>query len=246
MKKTLLKIIKWTCLLAFVVALIGVTVVTVKGYTLYKDTMAGVDLEEVFHSYESQENYIHIDQVSKTFTDALVAVEDHRFYQHKGLDEVAFLRAVIRNISEQSYAAGGSTITQQLSKNLFFSFDKNLERKIAELIVAKKIEKTFSKDEILEMYINVIYYGDGYVGIEAAAQGYFAKTAADLSYGESIILAGLPQAPSVYALREHLDRGIERGYDVVAAMIQRGYITEGQAEIMIEELKAVSVKALQP
>lgn len=239
-------IIKWIIILSLLSGLAFVGVKTFQGYNLYKETMDEVNLNEVFLSYQSQEGYVTLEEISPLFLDALVAVEDHRFYEHNGLDEIAFFRAVLRNLSEKSYAAGGSTITQQLSKNLFFTFDKTLERKIAELIVAKKIENTFEKKEILEMYVNIIYYGDGYVGIEEAAQGYFSKSALNLSSGESVILAGLPQAPSVYALRSHLERGINRGYDVINAMVEKGFIAEYQRALIQEELKNVKVKAIKP
>lgn len=244
MKRKIITLVKWMIFLSILSGLTFVSIKTFQGYNLYKKTMDEVNLNEVFLAYQSQEGYVTLEEISPFFLDALVAVEDHRFYEHTGFDEIAFFRAVLRNISEKSYAAGGSTITQQLSKNLFFTFDKTLERKIAELIVAKKIEKTFEKNDILEMYVNIIYYGDGYVGIEAASQGYFRKSALSLSNGESIILAGLPQAPSIYALRQHLERGISRGDDVINAMVEKDFITEHQRALIEEELR--NVKVIEP
>lgn len=243
--KKIKKILKFTLIGIFLVLLIAISFVSIKiyqGYNLYQEVMEGIDLQEVFEDKQGEADYISLEEVAPTFLNALIAVEDHRFFEHNGLDHVSFLRAVMRNISEKSFAAGGSTITQQLSKNLFFSFDKTLERKIAELIVARKIEDTFDKHEILEMYINVIYYGEGYVGIKQASEGYFNKEALELSQSESVLLAGLPQAPSVYALRTNLDRGIQRASSVVAALIEHGYITQAQGEVIIMQLEEVTVE----
>jgi membrane peptidoglycan carboxypeptidase len=240
--KKIIKIILLSLLLVILVGMSFVLIKSFQGYSLYKEVMTDVDLEEVFIQKQEEEDYTLLEDVSPTFLNALIAVEDHRFFEHKGLDHVAFLRAVMRNISEQSFAAGGSTITQQLSKNLFFSFDKTLERKIAELIVARKIEDTFNKHEILEMYINVIYYGEGYIGIKQASEGYFNKGPLELSQSESVLLAGLPQAPSVYALRTNLNRGIERASSVVLALMEHGYITEAQGQLIILQLESVVVQ----
>jgi len=242
MKRKIILTIKIILLSLVVLGLAFAGITGVKGYSLYKDTMDGVDLQNTFDHYRSQEGYVSLDQISPTFLDALVAVEDHRFYEHGGFDEVAFLRAVMRNLSEKSYAAGGSTITQQLSKNLFFSFEKTLERKIAELIVAKQIEDEFSKEDILELYVNIIYYGDSFEGIYDASWGYFKKDPIDLTVGESVVLAGLPQAPSLYALGEHKENGIKRAYAVIDALIERGYIQADQREQYIESVENIQVK----
>lgn len=218
----------------------GVTIYN--GYQLYEETMTGVDIEAVFDSYQADEDYVSLENIPSMFIDALVAVEDHRFMEHSGFDFVSFGRAVVRNVLEQDYAAGGSTITQQLSKNLFFSFDKTLERKVAELIVAKKIEKMYEKDEILEMYINIIYFGDGYVGIKQASQGYFNKAPVDLSDAECILLAGLPQAPSIYAMYEHFDRAVERSEDVLAAMVTHDVILISQKQALYEKIQTIKIQ----
>lgn len=214
-----------------------------KGYKMYLETMDDVDIEEVVEAVRSRENYVKIDQLPSHLLNALIAVEDHRFMTHDGFDVMSFGRAVIRNIQENEFAAGGSTITQQLSKNLFFSFEKKMERKVAELIVAKHLESLYEKDEILELYINVIYYGNGFENIYDASMGYFNKHPKDLTNAEATLLAGLPQAPSTYALIEHFDRGVERGLMVIDAMIDHGYMTETHGEALKLELKNVKLQA---
>ncbi|MBN2794513.1 MAG: transglycosylase domain-containing protein [Clostridia bacterium] len=213
-----------------------------KGFELYQETMDGVVIGEVFLSYESQEDYVTLENIPSMFLDALIAVEDHRFMDHKGFDIVSFGRAVMRNIMEKEYAAGGSTITQQLAKNLFFSFDKTLERKVAELIVAKEIEKAFDKDTILEMYVNIIYFGDGYTGIKQASEGYFQKDPADLTDEESILLAGLPQAPSLYAMYEHFDRAVARSEDVLFAMVTHKYLLESEKDALYKKIQTIKIQ----
>ena len=213
-----------------------------KGYKMYQETMADVDIEEVVEAVRARESYVTIDLLPSHLLNAVIAVEDHRFMKHNGFDIMSFGRAVIRNIQENEFAAGGSTITQQLSKNLFFSFEKKMERKVAELIVAKQLESLYEKDEILELYINVIYYGDGFENIYDASMGYFNKHPKDLTDAEATLLAGLPQAPSLYALIEHFDRGVERSIQVIDAMIEHGYITESSGETLKLELKNVKLQ----
>lgn len=213
-----------------------------KGYKMYQETMDDVDIEEVVEAVRARENYVTIDLLPSHLLNAVIAVEDHRFMTHDGFSIMSFGRAVIRNIQENEFAAGGSTITQQLSKNLFFSFEKKMERKVAELIVAKQLESLYEKDEILELYINVIYYGEGFENIYDASMGYFNKHPKDLTNAEATLLAGLPQAPSSYALIEHFDRGVERGLQVIDAMMEHGYMTEKSGEALKLELKNVKLQ----
>jgi membrane peptidoglycan carboxypeptidase len=212
------------------------------GYKLYEETMENVSIEDVIETVKAHENYVSIDELPNHLLNAVIAVEDHRFMRHNGFDIMSFGRAILRNVQESDYAAGGSTITQQLAKNLFFSFDKKMERKVAELIVAKQLEALYEKDEILEVYINIIYYGDGFENVYDASMGYFGKEPKDLTHAEATLLSGLPQAPSSYALFENFDKGVERGCQVVDAMIEHGYLTESEGKILEEELKKVKLQ----
>lgn len=213
-----------------------------KGYKLYNETMEDVLISDVVESVRQRETYITIDVLPSHLLNAVIAVEDHRFMRHSGFDIMSFGRAILRNIKENDYAAGGSTITQQLAKNLFFSFDKKMERKVAELMVAKQIEALYEKDEILELYINIIYYGDGFENINDASMGYFSKHPKELTDAECTLLAGLPQAPSSYALIEHFDKGVERAFQVVDAMVEHGYLTVNEGVKLKEDVKKVKLQ----
>jgi len=157
---------------------------------------------------------------------ATLAVEDSNFYYHFGLDPKAIVRAMIKNIQAGRIVEGGSTITQQLAKTLFLSFKKNIERKIREAILAVRMELVFTKDDILEMYLNQIYYGHGSYGVEAAARTYFGKTIADLSITEYATLAGLPKAPNHYSPYKNLEKALRRRDHVIHRMALLGFISE--------------------
>ena len=161
---------------------------------------------------------------------AVVAVEDHRFYKHFGIDIIAIGRATFNDLRAFSFVEGGSTITQQLAKNQYFTQEKKITRKIAETMLAFKLEKEYEKDEILELYINTIYFGNGYYGIKEASMGYFGKLPKDLTDSECIMLAGIPNAPSVYALTENPDLAKQRQKQVIAKMIRHKALTEEEAK----------------
>ncbi|MBQ3389943.1 MAG: transglycosylase domain-containing protein [Firmicutes bacterium] len=203
------------------------------GYGLYKDTLENEDLISRVTRVEWSEDYIPLQYVSDYFKDAIVSVEDPKFYEHEGVDLKAIIRALKVDLERKEYAQGGSSITQQVAKNLCFSGDKNLPRKIAELLVARDLEKLYTKDEILELYLNVIYFGDGFTGIGPASWGYYGISPMDMDFNQSTLLAGVPQAPSRYALTKHMDRAIQRQKIVVQAMIDNGVITEQEvAELL--------------
>ena len=198
------KIIKRVILLLILIASIFICVIIFKGVKLYNKTMENVVISEVVFEKRKSKNYVCKEEISDDFLKIIVALEDHRFYKHSGFDIISFGRAIGRNISQGKFAAGGSTITQQLAKNLFFSFEKKLERKVAEYLVAKDLEALLEKDDILELYVNVIYYGDHNTGILEACKSYFNILPSELTIAQSVLLAGLPQAPSAYALSLHL------------------------------------------
>ncbi len=163
-------------------------------------------------------DYTPLNQVPEDFTNALIAVEDHKFYKHHGFDVVGIARAYLTNLKDGTITQGGSTITQQLAKNLFLSSDRTYTRKIKELFLAMKLEKLFTKDEILEMYINVIYYGSDAYGIQAASHTYYNKEASELSRQECAMLAGLLQAPSIYNPKVNPALATERQETVLLLM----------------------------
>ena len=156
------------------------------------------------------------------------------FYDHGGVDPIAIGRAVWVNLRTGSLAEGGSTLTQQLAKNLYFTQEKKFSRKVAEVFVAWELERRYDKGEILELYINTIYYGEGYYGIYQASQGYFGKAPADMTDYECTLLAGVPNAPSVYAPTVNPDLAAQRQRQVVDSLVDAGYITAGRAEEILQ------------
>lgn len=192
------------------------------GYVGYKDKIEEIPLEEKVKTIQQDPDYVTLDQIDDQFLNAIVATEDRRFYNHGAIDIISLTRAVLTNLVEGKVVQGGSTITQQLAKNMYFSSDKTLMRKIEELFMAFHLEKDYNKEEILEMYVNIIYYGDGHIGIKEACEGYFDKNPKDLSFDEATLLAGLPQAPSRYALSTNYPEAKKRQSQVIACLSQYG------------------------
>src|SRR5256886_14827300 len=149
--------------------------------------------------------FVRLAHIPQTLRDAVIATEDRRFYSHWGVDPVGIARAVYQNYRRGRIVEGGSTITQQLTKVLFLTPDKSLERKLKEAVLALELERRYSKTRILEMYLNQVYFGHGAYGVEAAARTYFGKSVSELTLQESALLAGLPRAPSSYSPFEHAD-----------------------------------------
>jgi membrane peptidoglycan carboxypeptidase len=178
----------------------------------------------------NRKNYVALAQVPLGFQQALIAVEDNRFYQHSGIDMEAVLRALLVNLQSGELKEGGSTITQQLVKNLFLSQDRTWSRKALEIPLTLLMEQQYTKQEILEMYVNMIYFGSGAYGIGDAAQTYFNKPPRDLILPESALIAGLPAAPSVYSPLVDLNMAVQRQKTVLDAMVRHGYISPQQSE----------------
>lgn len=206
-----------------------------QGYKMYKNALDDKPLEEMVQEIRSQKSYTKISNIPDIYKDAVIAVEDHRFYNHKGIDIIAIGRALLNDIRARELVEGGSTITQQLAKNMYFTQDKTLTRKIAEVFMAKKIESNYNKEEILELYVNYIYYGSGYYDIKSASLGYFDKEPQDLTEGESIMLAGIPNAPSVYNPKVSPRLARERQKQVIDKMIKYGKLSEGKADEILSE-----------
>ncbi len=162
---------------------------------------------------------------------AFVAIEDRRFYSHMGIDPIGIARAATRNLTGRGNVQGGSTLTQQLAKNLFLSQERTFSRKIQEAILAVWLEHKFSKDQILELYLNRVYFGSGAYGVEAAARKYFGHGATRVTLQESAILAGLMKAPTKLAPNRNPEAAAERAQQVIAAMAQEGLITEAMAKL---------------
>jgi penicillin-binding protein 1A len=173
---------------------------------------------------------IHVTNVPKIAISAFIAAEDARFFQHPGLDWQSISRAFFKNLAAGKIVQGGSTITQQVAKSFFLSPERSYFRKLKEAILAYKIDRYLSKDEILNLYLNQIYLGHGTYGIEAASQAYFGKSARDLALPEAAMLAGLPKAPTSYSPYLHPDRAKQRQEYVLARMVEDNFITEEEKE----------------
>lgn len=207
-----------------VIIVIIIVIIFYNGYSLYKEVINNNSIEDKIKEIKNDENYVKIDEVTQYYKDAVVAVEDHRFYDHHGFDLITTINAAFNNFKTKSLGQGGSTITQQLAKNMYFSQEKKFTRKVAELFVSFDLENKLSKDEILELYINIIYFGDGYYGIKEASNGYYNKEPIDLTLEEAIMIAGLPAAPSVYSPTVNEKLCNERYKQVESAMFKYGYI----------------------
>ena len=200
------------------IAIISVAMIAASGHTKYKEAIDTISLSDKINEIRSSDTYVEIDDISETFRDAIVAIEDMRFYDHGAIELKSLLRAILVNLREKEVLQGGSTITQQVAKNLYFDNDQNFIKKIAEMFVAFDLEKNYSKDEILELYVNIIYYGDNNYGIKEASNDYFGVEPIDLDYDQSTLLAGLPQAPSAYSLGENYELAKERQEEVIEAL----------------------------
>ncbi len=186
--------------------------------------------QPIFTIFKEQRIEVSLEKMSPNLVKAVLAVEDQRFYDHNGVDLVRVAAAGLRNLKQGRRAEGGSTITQQLARQSFLTRDKTFRRKLKEVILAARIERQYSKKEILELYLNKVYLGDGLYGVEAASLGYFGKHATDLSVPEGALLAGLIQSPSSYAPTVNLDRAIARRNVVLQAMASAGAIDAAQLE----------------
>jgi len=187
-----------------------------------------------------------IDSLPDYVPAAFVAIEDRRFYHHPGFDPVGMSRAMAANLKAGRVVQGGSTLTQQLAKNLFLSPDQNIKRKVQELMLAVWLEMKFSKKEILALYLNRVYFGAGAYGIEAASQRYFDKSAKNLTVGEAALLAGLMKAPSRYSPVSEKDRAAARATVVLNEMVKEGVITPAQrAQAVVEPVRVSRTLASQ-
>ena len=189
-----------------------------------------VFLRRAVSSRVNRDGYVTIDKIPQDLKDAVVAVEDRRFYEHHGFDVNGVARAALVNLQYGEIEEGASTITQQLVKTLFLTQDRTLARKAEEVVLALDMEANYSKDEILELYLNTIYYGSGFYGLAAASDGYFGKAPRDLALPEAAMLAGIPNAPSLYSPYEDFLLAKKRQIVVLDAMVSAGYITTELAE----------------
>lgn len=235
--KSLFKGIKGIIILIFLIILFIIGYFVADGYKLYKSVIYETSIEDKVKEIQSNPSYIKLDNVSKDYINAVISVEDKRFYEHFGIDIYSMGRALMNNLQNKKIIGGGSTITQQLAKNMYFEQKKKLTRKIAEAFVTLDLEDKYSKSEILELYINIIYFGDGFYGIKDACNGYLDKNPSELNLYEATLLAGIPNAPSVYQLSNNSKYTYQRQIMVINSMVENNYLSQEEANKLIEEIK---------
>lgn len=203
------------------------------GYKMYSAALAEKSVAEMAEDIKSRCDFSEYAELPQFYINAVISTEDRHFFTHHGIDISAICRAVIHDIKVKAPEQGGSTITQQLAKNEFFTQDKKLERKFAEVFMAFKIESELSKEDIFALYVNSIYFGGGNYGISAAAEGICGKNISELSEYECALLAGLPNAPSIYAPDDELAE--KRTEIVLENMSECGYISHEDMQELLSE-----------
>lgn len=229
------KLMKKVIIVILIIVFIWASFIIYQGHKLYKDALSNISLSDTINNLKNDESYVELNSLPVDYKNAVISVEDHRFYKHGPIDVIAIARAIFSNLRNGELLEGGSTITQQVAKNLYFiSTDSNsMYRKIAEIFMAYDLEGNYKKDEILEFYINTIYFGDGYYGIEEACNGYLDKNAKNMNLYEATMMAGIPNAPSVYAPTANLDLTLSRQRKVISTMVENEYITQEIADKLI-------------
>lgn len=224
-----MKIFKKIIIILLVLILLAGIIGFIVGYSVYSDTLKEKPLISRMDEIENDEHFVPFSELPKNYINAVVAVEDHRFYDHGPIDFIAIGRAIWVNVTNFELREGGSTITQQLAKNVILSQDETATRKLGEIVAAFDIEKNYSKDDILALYVNTCYFGEGYYGIYDASMGYYNKEPKDLTLDEATMLAGVPNAPSVYAPTVNPDLAKKRQEHVLNKMVEYGYISKEEA-----------------
>ncbi len=230
MKKFIIKVL---IVIALIILVIG-GIFTYKGYSLYKEAITETSIKEKIEQIKNdKENYTEYNKLPQNYINAVVAVEDRRFFEHNGIDVISITRAIFKDIQTMSLVEGGSTITQQLAKNTYFTQKKEITRKIAEIFMAFEYEKECTKEEIFELYTNTMYFGDGYYCIYDATKGYFDKEVGDMDLYECTLLAGIPNAPSVYSPTKNPELAKQRQMQVLKKMVKYKYLSQEEADKII-------------
>lgn len=240
--KSLFKLIRNIIIILIILVILVSAFFIFRGYKMYSSALSKQDLSSKVKDLEENTNhYVYYKDIPKDYINAVVAIEDHRFFEHNGLDFISLARAIWANVTSHSLSQGGSTITQQLAKNIYFTQDQDIARKIAEVFMSSYLEKnlsedrTLAKEKILELYINTAYFSNGYTGLGQASQGYFNKEPKDLTLYECTLLAGIPNAPNRYAPNVSMKKCIQRQNQVINAMLKYNYIDEDTANKIREE-----------
>lgn len=224
-----MKFLKKLFIFLIIFLLIIFSFVFLIGYINYSNILKEKPLLERIEDITSKENFVQFQDMSVYYRNAVISVEDHRFYDHGPIDIIAIGRAIFTNIKNGELQEGGSTITQQVAKNVLLSQEKSWVRKISEIFASYDLEKNYTKNQIFELYVNTSYFGDGYYGIYEASNGYYNKHPKDLNLDEASTLAGIPNAPSVYSPSVNPSLTKKRQYHVLNSMLEYGYIAKDEA-----------------
>ena len=230
-----MKLIKKLIFLLLIAIIIIFSVVALNGKKMYDEKISKMSLQDTIAEIESNKNYVKLEDLPDDYKNAIIAVEDHRFKKHGAIDLIAIGRAIWINVTNFELREGGSTITQQVAKNIFFISENDaLTRKSAEIFAAFDLEKNYSKDKILELYVNTIYFGDGYYGIKEACNGYLNIEPSQMTLYDCTMMAGIPNAPSVYnpSVNPKLTRSRQK--KVISDMVEYGYLTQDQADKLLK------------
>ena len=202
------------------------------GHEYYEELITKVPIETKVSEIRSDYTYVKSDEISDYYLKAVVDVEDRRYYSHGAVDLIGITRAIVINTKNKELQEGGSTITQQVAKNMYLIEDDSnpVKRKIAEAFLAYELEEKYSKEEILELYANIIYFGNSYYGINEACQGYLHKSPKEMNLAEATMMAGIPNAPSVYAPTVNKELCKKRQQKVIRTMVESGDITQEEAD----------------
>ncbi len=229
-KEVFMKLFRKILIILLLLFVVVTTILFVIGFSYYSNTLKQKPLMTRVEEITSKEHYTSFDKLPENYIHAVIAVEDHRYYNHGPIDPIGIARAFYTNIRDGEFDEGGSTITQQVAKNIVFNQDKNIVRKLGEIFAAYDLEKNYSKDEIFALYVNSSYFGDGYYCIYDASMGYYQKEPKDLTLSEASMLAGVPNAPSVYAPTVNPDLAKKRQKHVLNKMVEYGYISREEAD----------------
>lgn len=230
-----MKIFRKIIIVLSIIILVIFSILFFIGYDSYSKVLKEKPLFDRINEITSKENFVKFDDLSKNYINAVIAIEDHRYFDHGAVDYLSIIRAIFTNLKEGEFEQGGSTITQQVAKNVFFSQERTLARKLGEVFGASDLEKNYSKNEIFAIYVNTAYFGDGYYGIYDACKGYYNKEPKDLTLYEASMLAGVPNAPSIYAPTINPELAKQRQKQVLNAMIKYGYISESDKSDVLNE-----------
>lgn len=226
------KLLKFVLSIFCIVALVCVGFVGYRGFKEYEQRIQMAPIEQMIAQIEADPYFTPYEDIPHELIRATVSIEDHRFFDHRGVDYIGLTRAIVSQIFPGYLRSGGSTITQQLAKNMYEMWEPTLDRKASEFFFAKALERKYSKQDIITYYLNVINYGDGYIGIRQASRGYFYCEPEDLSIPQATLLAEIPQSPMNYQLSDHFDQAKEKQRVVLEKMVECDYLHEEDVDVI--------------